>query len=169
MKDKLVYGYARLSFSLENVISPLKSSIEIFYTKKKKKEKRRREKGVSLLVKLNCNVEEERAYKRAWRQFNLQLQTLLPWKRNGFKCFVVLECFADKDKPRKKSGREVRQSNTGRESGGMPSDISLRAICISFGIKPSYNIILYLYLLFKFINYSFFNFITRGSHVLCHF
>lgn len=96
-----------------------------------------------MLVKLNCNVEEERAYKRAWRQFNLQLQSLLPWKRNGFKCFVVLECFADKDEPRKKSGREIRQSNTGRESGGMPSDISLRAICISFGIKPSYNIILY--------------------------
>lgn len=58
----------QLSFSLERYyykISPLKSSIEIFYIKKKKKE--RREKGGSLLnhLKLNCNVEEERAYKRA--------------------------------------------------------------------------------------------------------
>lgn len=55
----------RLSFQLRdyNLKISLKSSIEIFYIKKKEEEKEE----VSLLnhLKLNCNVEEERAYKRA--------------------------------------------------------------------------------------------------------
>lgn len=88
-------------------------------------------------------------------------------KRSGFKCFVVLECFADKDELRKKSGREVRQSNTGRESGGMPTDI-LRAICINFGIKPSYNIILYLFIFCSNSSIILFLILLFVDHVLCH-